>query len=81
MADEERLTKLETSLWGPFGTNGVKGAVERHSKEIGELYGRDEALREDLNHRLTGIYKLLLTTMVTVVVGAGGIITTLLVGR
>lgn len=86
---EERLVKLETTTWGAFGNNGLKGDVTRHSQQIGDLYGRDETLRNDVNGRLSTldqrmsdrlaeIHKLIVTLLLAVLVSAIGIISTLL---
>lgn len=87
---DQRLTKAETTLWGAHGSNGINGDVKRHREQIGELFGRDEAMRKDftdrmdaledrLRSRLDGLYKLMATLIVTILVGAGGIIATLVV--
>ncbi len=88
--DQTLLIKLATTVWGAFGDNGLNSDVKHHGEQIGDLYGRDETLRSDidvrlrmlderLNDRLGGIYKLLATLTVSMLVSAVGIIATLLV--
>jgi hypothetical protein len=77
--EEARFTRLETTVWGPHGENGLNGEVKKLRREVGELFGRDEALRKDVNAKLDDIYKLMATLIVTILVGAGGVIATLLV--
>lgn len=79
--EDRRLLKVETVLWGPFGDNGVKGDVARHGEQIGELFSRGEILREQLYEKLDGLYRLMATLIVTILVGAGGIIATLVVTK
>ena len=87
---DERLTKIETTLWGAYGTNGMNSDVKRHSEQIGELYGRDESMRKEIDGRLTALdarvsagftsmYKVLISLMISVIVSAIGIIGTLIV--
>ena len=87
---EERLTKIQTTLWGAYGTNAPNSEVKRHGQQIGDLYGRDETLRQDVDARLSAmgervnakldaLYKLMATLIVSILVGAGGIIATLVV--
>lgn len=86
----ELLTKLATVVWGAYGTNGLNKTVQDHGRQIGDLYGRDETTRTEvakqigevenrLNDKLDGLYKLVATLMITVLIGAGSIIATLLV--
>ncbi len=79
--DNEMLTKLATMVWGPFGNNGLNGKSQEQSKQIGELYGRTEQLGNELERRLGGIYRMLATLTVSMLVGAIGIIATLLVTK
>jgi hypothetical protein len=90
--DDSRLAVVEHTLWGRFGNNGLKGDLERLRGDIGKLFGRDDALRAEvdnrlgqleqrLNDKLDGIYRLMLTLMVSILVGAGGIIATLVVTK
>lgn len=85
-----RLAKIETALWGAYGTNGLNSDVKRHNQQIGDLFGRDEAMRSEIdtrmrdfetriNDKLDGLYKLIATLIVSVLVGAGGIVATLVV--
>ena len=64
--------------------------MSRVREDIGQLFGRDDALRKEvdsrfsdleerLNAKLDGLYKLMATLIVTIMVGAGGIIATLVV--
>lgn len=87
---DERLIQLETTMWGRFGTNGLNSDVKRHGEQIGDLYGRDETLRQEVdarisglgekvNAKLDGLYKLIATLIVSILIGAGGIIATLVV--
>jgi hypothetical protein len=89
---DTRLAVVEHTLWGRFGNNGLKGDLERLRGDIGKLFGRDDALRAEvgnrlgeleqrLNDKLDGIYRLMLTLMVSILVGAGGIIATFLVTK
>lgn len=86
---DERLVKIETTLWGAYGTNGLNSQVRRQSEQIGELFARDETLRRDIDKQLdqlgermeagfTELYRLMVTIMASVVVSAVGIVVTLL---
>jgi hypothetical protein len=79
--DQETLTKLTTTVWGAFGTNGLNKTSQDHARQLGELYGKNEALSNELERRLGGIYRMLATLTVTMLVGAIGIIGTLLVTK
>lgn len=89
-SDTDILTKLATTVWGPFGSNGLNGDMKRLRQDIGELYGRDDAMRTDFGARmeameermgdkLDGLYKLTATLIVTILLGAGSIVVTLVV--
>lgn len=86
---DERLAKIETTLWGAWGTNGLNSQVRRHSEQIDELFARDEALRQDIDRQLDALgermengfgqlYRLLISLLASVVVSAVGIVVTLL---
>ena len=75
---EDRMTKVETTVWGAFGTNGLNGDVKRHGEQIGDLYGRDETLREDVNRKLDALNSRLLSLTIAVAAGALGIVGALL---
>lgn len=75
---EERMTKVETTVWGAFGTNGLNSDVRRHGEDIGELYGRDETLRQEIYQKLDALNFRLLTLTIAVAAGAIGIIGALL---
>lgn len=75
---DERLTQVETTLWGRWGTNGINSDAKRHSEQIGDLYGRDETLRKEIDAKLEAINSRLLSLTVAVAVGAIGIIGALL---
>jgi hypothetical protein len=86
---ELQVTRLATTVWGAYGTNGLNADVKRHGRDIGDLYGRDETLRTDIdkriyefeqrvNDKLDGLYKLVVTVGVSVLIGAGGIIAAIL---
>lgn len=88
--DQTLLTQISTTLWGAYGTNGLNSDVKRHGEQIGELFGRDEALRNDLNTKMSdfeervngkldGLYKLIATLIVSILVGAGAIVASVLV--
>jgi hypothetical protein len=90
--DDQRDTviRLSTTVWGAYGTNGLNGDVKRHSQELGELYARDETMRADVDRRFAelvqrvdskfdGLYKSISTLLVSIIVGFGGVIATLLV--
>lgn len=89
---DERLTKIETTLWGAYGTNGLNSDVKRHNQQIGDLFGRDETMRQEIDERLnslsdrvdsgfTGLYKLFISVMASVLVSTIGIIVTLVLTR
>jgi len=71
------LVQIATTLWGAYGTDGMNGKVQEHSRQLGELQGRIEELSGQLERRLTGIYRLIATLTVTILVSAIGIIATL----
>lgn len=75
------LIKMSTTLWGAFGTNGLLGTSKDHARQIGELYGKTEELSTQLERRLAGIYRLVATLTVTILVSAIGIIATLVLTR
>lgn len=75
---DEDMTKVKTTLWGAFGTNGLNSDVKRHGKQIEVLFERDETLRRDIDEKLSSIYRLLFTLMIAVVTGSIGIIGALL---
>lgn len=74
----KRLTQLETTLWGVYGDNGLRSDVKRHGEQIGDLFGRDETLRQDLSNRVDAINSRLLLLTITVAGGALAIVGTLL---
>lgn len=74
---EKTLTKLVTTIWGAYGTNGLNAEVRRHGKQIGELYGKTGALGEEIERRLGGIYRMLATMAVSMIIGLIAIIGTL----
>lgn len=78
MSESNLLAEMKTTLWGYSGNNGLNGDVKRHDKQIGELYGRDEALRKDIDKKLEGILRLLFYLTVAVATGAIGMVGTLL---
>lgn len=86
--EPDRMTAIETTLWGRFGSNGINAEVRRNSEKIGDLYGRDETLRIDidariarlderLNDGLSSIYRLITTLLGTVLVSTIGIVLTM----
>lgn len=75
---DKRLVRLETTMWGAFGNNGLNRKSQEHSEQIGELFGKTSALGEEIERRLGGIYRMLATMAITMVVGLVGIIGTLI---
>lgn len=78
---ETTVTKLATTVWGAWGTNGLNRKSQEHSEQIGELFGKHSQLSEELERRLGGIYRMLATLTVSMLVGAVGIIATLVVTK
>jgi hypothetical protein len=89
---DNRLTKIETTLWGAYGTNGLNSEVKRHGEQIGELFGRDEAMRQHVDQRLKEIsdvmhtkldriYAMLMTVIASILLGAAGIIATVVLTK
>lgn len=81
------LIQLETTILGASGSNGLKGEVGEVRKEIGRLYGRDEALRDHVDKRFRElerrvddgfqrIYRMFTTILIGVLISAVGIIFT-----
>jgi hypothetical protein len=79
--DQTLLTQLATTVWGAFGNNGLNRKSQEHSEQIGELFGKHSQLSEELERRLGGIYRMLATLTVSMLVGAVGIIATLVVTK
>jgi type II secretory pathway component PulF len=89
---ETRVTQIATSLWGPYGNNGLSRTNQEHGRQIGELYEKTENLNTNLERRMGaietkieerigGLYRLVATLMVTVVAGMIGTIIMLVVTR
>ena len=75
---EDRVTKIETTVWGAFGTNGINSDVKRRGQQIGDLYGRDEVLRQEIYTKLDALNSRLLSLTVAVAIAAIGIVGALL---
>lgn len=50
--EADRMTAIETTLWGRFGGDGISSDVKRHSEQMGELFARDETMRSEMDNRL-----------------------------
>lgn len=75
---DEEIIQMKTALFGVYGNNGLNSDVKRHSEQIGDLYGRDETLRKDIDQKLESIHRQLFTLLIAVTAGAIGIIGALL---
>lgn len=78
---EKLLTQISTTLWGAYGSNGLNAESKRHGEQIGQLFGKTEQISSELERRLGGIYRMLATLTVSMLVGAFGIIATLVVTK
>lgn len=75
----ERLAKVETTLWGGYGNDGLNARSNEHTRQIGELFEKNEQLNIRVEERLAGIYSRLAILAGSLLVGCVGIIGTILV--
>jgi hypothetical protein len=72
------LVRISTTLWGAHGSNGLNAEVKHQREQIGTLHGKTSALGEEIERRLGGIYRMLATMAVSMIVGLVAIIGTLI---